>query len=221
MLNMTTQLVTIRIERLLPHPANANRMSKATFGKLCRHIEKSGRYEPPVVRPHPQRKDCFEILNGCHRIKALAQLGAENVQCVVWDVDDAQALVLLATLNRLCGSDEPNLKAELFKGLAERFDTKALSKLLTESRRGIERLCAMPAVPARPALPEKAFLNPVCFFLNDEQKASLDTAIKLALDRLGLKLSAQGKATALETIAAAFNKTAGLECQSPALGRGL
>src|SRR4030042_1004922 len=100
---MTNTVQSIGLEKLIAHPANPNRMSTATFGKLVRNIERTGRYEPIVVRPHPARGGYFQIINGHHRCRVLTKLGYETADWVVWDVDDEQGGILLATLNRLCG----------------------------------------------------------------------------------------------------------------------
>jgi hypothetical protein len=110
------ELKTIAINKLAAHPANPNVMSEVKFNKLVRNIERTGLYEPIVVRAHPKKKDYFQIINGHHRVKALEKLDRKVADCVVWDVDDEQAEVLLATLNRLTGSDEPARKIELGSG---------------------------------------------------------------------------------------------------------
>ena len=87
---MTNSIHSIALDKLVGHPGNPNIMSSDKFGKLVRNIERTGRYEPLVVRPHPAKAGFFEIINGHHRSKALAKLGRERADCVVWDVDDAQ-----------------------------------------------------------------------------------------------------------------------------------
>ena len=87
---MSEPIKLIPLSKLIAHPANPNVMSDATFRKLVRNIEQTGLYEPIVVRPHPKKKDCFEIINGHHRVKALAKLGRKEADCVVWDIDDEQ-----------------------------------------------------------------------------------------------------------------------------------
>ena len=68
---------TIVLSKLIAHPDNPNVMSDSTFRKLVRNIERTGLYEPIVVRPHPDEKDHsatadkFQIINGHHRVKAL------------------------------------------------------------------------------------------------------------------------------------------------------
>ena len=82
----------INVRLLAEHPDNANFMNSGTLAKLRKHIEDSGRYEPLVVRPHPDRKDAFQILNGHNRLRVLRALGYAAVKCIIWDVDDALKL---------------------------------------------------------------------------------------------------------------------------------
>ena len=39
---MENMIQTIAIEKLIPHPDNPNRQSKANFAKLVRNIERTG-----------------------------------------------------------------------------------------------------------------------------------------------------------------------------------
>ena len=109
---MHNTIMKIDIGKLKAHPENPNRMNDVTFNKLVRHIERTGFYEPVVVRCHGSD---YQILNGHHRVKALKQLGRKKIDCVIWDVDDDRARVLLSTLNRLGGSDVFEKKAALLK----------------------------------------------------------------------------------------------------------
>ena len=137
----------IAIKKLVPHPDNPNRQSKINFAKLVRNIERTGMYEPLVVRPHPEKKGFFQLINGHHRCRALEQLGYKQANVIVWDIDDEQTDILLATLNRLGGSDELSKKLVLLKRLSENFKTKELGRLLPQTARQIERLVNL-KVPA-------------------------------------------------------------------------
>jgi len=53
---MANKILSIPLSQLVPHPDNPNRMSKATFAKLVRNIERTKRYEPLVVRLTTDRK---------------------------------------------------------------------------------------------------------------------------------------------------------------------
>ena len=183
----TNTIIRIPLDKLLPHPENPNRMSKQAFGKLKRLIGQSGNYEPLIVRKHPEIENHFEIINGHHRADALKELGETFADCAVWDVDDEQVRILLATLNRLGGKDELASKAELIKSLSEKFSTKELSKLLPDSRQAIERLKditkQLPQIMGNPT----PFLNTLIFFLDDEQIKIVESALQKAMPAKGNK----------------------------------
>jgi len=105
------KIESIPLHRLVAHLANANVMDGATLAKLRDHIERQGYYEPLVVRPYPKRAEYYEIINGHHRRRVLEQLNRSYADCVVWQISDEQALMLLATLNRLAGQDDPSRRA--------------------------------------------------------------------------------------------------------------
>ena len=50
---------TIAIEKLVAHPDNPNRQSKVNFDKLVRNIERTGKYEPLIVRRLSEKKGVF------------------------------------------------------------------------------------------------------------------------------------------------------------------
>ncbi len=137
---MDAVLQDIPIDRLMPHPENSNHMTAEMLRKLRRHIERTGRYEPLTVRPHPNAEGKYEILNGHNRLRVLRAIGRDSARCVVWDVDDDQARLYLATLNRLAGSDIPERRAALLEGLLGTFDIAELSALLPDDRRQLEEL---------------------------------------------------------------------------------
>ena len=197
------QIERISLDRLVGHPANPNRMSEVTFKKLLRHIKRAGNYEPIIVRRHPGRRGCFEIINGHHRAKALGKLGYTEADCVVWDVDDDEVLMLLATLNRLGGNDELNKKSELFRSLSERFRIKELVKQLPESSKSIKRLSDLMKPVGIPKFEQEAFLIPVVFFLADEQKRIVDEALSSAIE-LNAGTRAQKMAKGIVKVAETF-----------------
>ncbi len=185
---MSNAIQSIALDKLIPHPDNPNRMSKANFAKLVRNIKRTGRYEPLIVRPCPRRNkgDCFQIINGHHRAKALAQLGYETADVIVWDIDDEQADILLATLNRLGGSDILQKKLALLKRLQQSAvggQTRELAKLLPQTAKQIERLTSLKDSLRRAASIEhraSSFANPLVFFLTDEQSVDVEDALFLA-----------------------------------------
>lgn len=171
------------MDKLTPHPDNPNRMSKANFAKLVRNIERTGRYEPLIVRAvssieHP---DCFQIINGHHRWLALKELGKKEADAIVWDIDDDQADILLATLNRLCGQDVLEKKLALLKRLNKKMQSSELAKLLPQTKKQIQYLTSLfdtrqcPSVPGVGASP-----CPLVFFVSDEQQQVVEAALNSA-----------------------------------------
>jgi ParB-like chromosome segregation protein Spo0J len=206
----TQNIVRIPLDKLLPHPENPNRMSKATFEKLKRLIAQSHNYEPLIVRNHPEIENHFEIINGYHRLTALKELGETFADCVIWDVNDDQARILLATLNRLGGKDELAAKIELIKNLSEKFSIKELSKLLPDTKGAIEKLKDITKPLPQLADNPKLFLNTLVFFLDDEQikvvNSALEKAMPQSLERKRQETKSEKMTAALTVIAEAYIK---------------
>ncbi len=199
------QIVSICLDRLVCHRGNPNVMSEASFGKLVGHLRRTGNYEPLVVRRHKKRRGYFEIINGHHRAKALGKVGVKEADCVVWDVDDDEVLVLLATLNRLSGHDKLEEKSKLIKSLSRRFSVKELVKRLPESAKSIERLRDLYKTLEKPGFEGEVFLRPVVFFLNGEQKRVVDEALASAIGA-NVGTRAQKTARAIVEIAETYIK---------------
>jgi len=200
---MTAGIKQIELTRLIAHPDNPNRMSKANFSKLVRNIERTGRYEPLIVRPHPRKKDFFQIINGHHRLLALRKLGYETADAIVWDIDDEQTDILLATLNRLTGSDVLEKKLALIKKLTENMPTSELGKFLPQTAKQLERLkdFKLPSVPAK--ADAKAFAVPLVFFVTADQQKIIEDALSI-VDVAGPTKAAR-RAQALTEIAQSFS----------------
>jgi ParB/RepB/Spo0J family partition protein len=177
---MQNTIQQIALGRLVAHPDNPNKMSGGTFAKLVRNIERSGRYEPLIVRPFRGRKGKFQIINGHHRLKALEKLGRDKADVIVWDVDDEQTDILLATLNRLKGSDEPAKKIALLKRLTEKTTARQLGKLLPQTPGQIKRLIElkMPRVPVK--VKKSDFAKPLYFFVDGRQQEVIQKALAFA-----------------------------------------
>ena len=174
----------IPIELLLEHPENSNFMNAETAQKLRRHIERTGRYEPLTVRPHPSEKGKFQIINGHNRLRVLRALNYQTANCVVWNLDDDQTRLYLATLNRLSGSDVPERRAILLENLLTTFDINELSALLPEDDKQIEELKRLSSlesyeIATRTSTEEKLAIPVIITFMVEESEAK---EINLALD---------------------------------------
>jgi hypothetical protein len=199
---MGTKIRHIPLDQLVPHPGNPNRMSRANFEKLVRNIERTGCYEPLVVRPCPGRRGHFQIINGHRRYEALRRLGHETAEAVVWDVDDEQTDILLATLNRLQGRDTLEKKLALLRRLSAALEIRALAGLLPQTCGQLDRL--VNAKPLAPSLPEKpgVLAKPLVFFVDPVQEHAIEEALTRATAALGDgQTRALGRAAALTRIA--------------------
>jgi hypothetical protein len=205
---MANTVQAIGLEKLVAHPANPNKMSGTTFGKLVRNIKRTGRYEPMVVRPHPEREGYFQIINGHHRYLALAKLDYKAADCVVWDIDDEQTEILLATLNRLCGSDELGKKLKLLKRLSKRMESRELAKLVPQTAKQIERLTNL-KMPVAPGAAARQFSSPMVFFVNDAQQEVIEGALSSAQGAGEGKTKAAKRAAALARIAGEYLSATG------------
>jgi len=219
----------IPLDQLQRHPENSNRMPPRLMEKLKRHIQRTGLYEPLVVRPldecgvrnaecgvekerdagTEERRDeepaagglllpftphsalhtphssfstphCrYQILNGHHRAEVLRQLGHTHARCDVWVVSDEDALLLLATLNRLEGRDDPAARAKLLAKLAGDRSPEDLARLLPEPADAVARLLKLTRPPPAPLAAGAAALaaRPMTFFLSEEQHALVREAL--------------------------------------------
>lgn len=168
-------MLTVALDRLLAHPENANAMPEDRLAILTAHIESTGRYPPLIVRPHPTRADCYELLDGHHRAEALRRLGHREAKCIVWEADDQQARLLLLTLNRLQGKDDPHRRGALLQRLCESVDLDALAAKLPDDRAQIESLIALQDSPPPPAPPTERASMPeaITFFLSPQHRRAL------------------------------------------------
>jgi hypothetical protein len=145
-----------------------------------------GEREPPApANPQSEIRNpqcLYQIINGHHRAEALRSLGHTHARCDVWDVGDDEARLLLATLNRLEGRDDPHARARLVARLSEGRTPADLAHLLPEPPDAVERLLALaqpPAAPLDPAtMPPPA--RPMTFFLHPLQHAAVAEALRAA-----------------------------------------
>lgn len=187
----TGRLLHIPLERLRPHPANPNRMDEERLTKLTENISREQDCPPLVVRPHPQEKGAFQVLDGHQRWEVLRRLGQEQALCYVWPCDDPTALVLVATLNRLQGTDEPLARAELLRDLAALMPIEELSALLPEDAATIHQslellesdLEGLLAAFAQPPAPDDG-LRAVTFVVTREDEETIEGAVAHAASKM-------------------------------------
>jgi ParB-like chromosome segregation protein Spo0J len=178
----------IPLPLLMPHPENSNYMNVETIKKLRRHIERTGRYEPLTVRPHPKEAGKFQVINGHNRLRVLRALNYQTAHCVVWDLDDDQTRLYLATLNRLSGSDVPERRVALLENLLTSFNINELTALLPDGRKQIEDLKQLSRIELDEIISrnmtEERFAVPVIldFFLDESEAKEVNLALDLILN---------------------------------------
>ncbi len=177
---------TIALDLLDDHPDNANRMGGDLLAKLVAHIRDNGNYPPLIIRPHPQHAGRYQILDGHHRAKALHRLGRTEACCEIWEVDEAQTDLLLLTLNRLCGEDDPYRRGALLKRVSKLCGLTELAAKLPEDVQRIRKLIEAAQGPPSPLPPPDLASMPqaVTFFLTAGQRDRLFDRLKaVARDR--------------------------------------
>ncbi len=210
----------LALDALEPHPENANRMPPDLLEKLKGHIERTGLYEPLIVRPtaatgsrKPKASASarYQILNGHHRAQALRALGHRRARCDVWEVGDEEARVLLATLNRLQGRDDPKARALLAARLAEGRSAQDLARLLPEPAEAVERLLRLASPPPAPAAPDSLEPLPqaLTFFLSEEQHALVLEVLKAIGETARADSACLGRAERLERLALWYLESVG------------
>lgn len=191
-------IVELPLAQLVAHPDNANVMSDCMLAKLAEHIARTGQYPPLIVREHHKPGEAngaananrsmdadhapkrYQILDGHHRKRALEQLDKTHAQCVVWEVDDQQAIVLMTTLNRLEGQDDPRLRAQLVTRLAENMPISQLARQLPEDATKLKKLLEMARTIPKPRPPRPVADMPaaVHFFLKPADRYLLESTLR-------------------------------------------
>lgn len=166
-------MTSILLKSLHAHPHSANVLPKGRLKKLIEHIRYSGRYPALIVRRVGEGG--YQILDGHYRAVALRHLGLDEAHCDIWEVDDDEARMLLLTLNRLVGRDDPRMRGELLLKLDATPEIKALAKKLPEDARKIRKLIELTQPPPDLAAPLNAddLPYPVTFFLTATQRKKL------------------------------------------------
>ncbi len=102
----------------------------------------------------------LQIIHGTP-IRGARTLGRAKAQAIVWNVDDEQTDLLLATLNRLAGRDQLDRKLAILRRLRDRRPLRELAKLLPQTRGQLERLTAGQPTAARSRSRTYAFATPM------------------------------------------------------------
>jgi 3'-phosphoadenosine 5'-phosphosulfate sulfotransferase (PAPS reductase)/FAD synthetase len=105
-----------KVSDLKFYPGNPRTMPKSVLEKLKKSILEFGIVEPLVINPKN------EVIGGNQRLKALQELGIEEVDCVVVDLPKQKEKALNLALNKISGQWD----LDLLKSFVLDFDLKDL-----------------------------------------------------------------------------------------------
>jgi ParB-like chromosome segregation protein Spo0J len=172
---------------LAPHPLNPNVMAGEFFEKLVANMRRMGRCPAVLCRRLPD--GTLQIIDGHHRVKAAKRLRWPSVEVEVWEkVSEEDAAFLLTTLNRLRGRDNRQKRAELVKGLRQKYDADELAAYLPETAEQIAKFEEYVAPVVDENRDEKlaAETSPFSVLLEPKWERTINAAIKLKRSQGGL-----------------------------------
>ena len=106
------KIVKMKTAELIEAPYNPRIMPEEMLKKLKKSIEKFGYVEPLVVN-----KKNNHVIGGNQRLKVLRELGVDEVEVVLVDLDDRNEKALNLALNRITGDWDYGILSELLKDL--------------------------------------------------------------------------------------------------------
>ena len=111
-----TDIITLKIRDLIPHPRNPRKISQEDLNRLCDSIRQNGywQHRPMAVEPVPDKPGKYYILDGCQRKKALGRLKRYEAPCMIYTEltdEERDEIILRSNINN--GEwDVPMLQAE-------------------------------------------------------------------------------------------------------------
>jgi len=71
--------------------------------ELAEDLKVNGQLKPIIVRPHPEKANVYQVIDGEYRVRAALKLGWSMVRAEVRAVNDEEALILAMRVNQLHG----------------------------------------------------------------------------------------------------------------------
>ena len=126
---MNTQ--KIAVDKMFPNTWNPNVVAEKTQTQLMEDIKRDGFTQPIIVRKHPDGSEGnYEIIDGEHRWNAVKALGWKEVDCLVEEKTDAEAMIRTITMNKLRGEFDSLKLAEVLVALKKTYSEEELINLL-------------------------------------------------------------------------------------------
>lgn len=116
------EIRTLRVEEIRPNPYQPRKeFQPEELTELAESIRENGLLQPLIVRPRSGGRASWELVAGERRLRAVSQLGWEEVPALVREVDDPTLLVLALVENLQREELGPLEEAEGYKMLGETF----------------------------------------------------------------------------------------------------
>lgn len=108
-LTINIRLATLETGVFSPRKA----FSQRYIEELAEDIEREGQLKPIIVRPHPEKPNVYQVVDGEHRVRALRKLGRSLIRAEVTTLSDEEALFLAMRVNQMHGRRLQDLEEAL------------------------------------------------------------------------------------------------------------
>ncbi len=140
---------SIPVEKIVPNPYQPRKtFPEEEISTLAESISRNGLLQPLVVR-HNKDQDCFELIAGERRLRAIKRLGWDTCPALVREVEDRD-MALLALVENLQREElSPIEEAEGYKAIMDKFglSQEDLARLLGLSRSHIANILRLLTLP--------------------------------------------------------------------------
>ena len=177
---MSIQVENVPIDAVCLDPANTRRHSERNLEAIRGSLRRFGQVEPLVAQ-----KSTGRIIGGNGRYEVLRKEGAQNIDVVFLDVDDAQAAALSITLNRTgeLAEWDPEALGEIMRGLSS-MDALGWSDEDLEQLTGAFDVDEA-AMPDLLSPDDVGPLEQITFTLSNEQAALVRRALSRVTEMVG------------------------------------
>lgn len=129
-----SRIETIDLSRIVESPDNPRTHFPADWiEELGASMLVSGQLTPALVRPHPTKKDHFELAAGASRYRAAKAKGIAVLLCVVRPMDDAQFLEVLIFENLKRRDLQPMEEARGYATLQKKLEGWTVERIAEKS----------------------------------------------------------------------------------------
>ncbi len=180
-------IVEIPLSAIIPPSWNANEMTGEMKNHLRHSIQRFGLVVPLVVRS--TGPNSYETVGGTQRLTIAKELGLNTVPCVLVEADDVEARLLSQALNRIAGSDNLGMRAEVLRKVMETTSEAEVLVLLPETPESLKAFASLGKDSITEALEkfqraQSAKLYHYVFQVNSDQQKVIDEAFAKILPQV-------------------------------------